>query len=232
MIRYLKQLTGELKIDQYKSISCKVDLEIDQLEHDEWADSDPNYDPDNYINDIRVIGELNFDTSPIAWNDKHPVKINAIGKLVVTRDDFPLMENQEVIIQSMIDKKIFTSSSHFNILITEKINEVDIVPKKIRRYFWRFFIVGKPIIDLIQIFPNNYTGVKMNKVFYCTNFRGYWPVGVSSVIVAKDKEDARSILTQQLIESSILIEDSNDFELKEINLNERKAVVLNDGAWQ
>ncbi len=214
MITYFKKMIGELKIDQYKSISCKVDLEIDQFEHDEWADSNPDYNPDNYINDIRVIGEFNFDTSPIAWNDKHPVKINANGQLLVYHRS---------------EDGLHTSK--FNVLITEKINEVDVVPKKIRRYFWRFFIVGKPIWDHIHVFPDNYTGIKMNKVFSCTNFRGYWPTTVSSLVIAKDKQEARIILIKQLEILDIPIEDSNDFVLTEINLNERKAIILNDGSF-
>lgn len=221
MITYLKQLSGNLQFGQYKSINCKVDLEIDQHEEDEWAKPDLNYNPDNYINGIRVTGEFNFDTSPIDWRTKHPVVLNAIGQLTIHQqiEDAPLHLN-------------ISSSSKFNILITEKISEIDLVPKKIKRYFWQFFIVGKPVWDNINIFPNDYIGVKMNRIFYCTNFRGYWPASVSSVIVAKDKEDARQILTTQLKLLSIPIEDSDDFILDEINLNKREAIILNNGEWQ
>jgi hypothetical protein len=211
MIQHLK-LKGDLKFGQHKCISCNVELEVDTHEDDEWAEPDPNYNPDNYIDGVRVTGEFSFDAGPIdAWRDKHPIKPNAIGELMLRDGD---------------------ESSKLNILVVERTAVVDIVPKKIKRYFWLFFVVGKPIWDSLGIFPENYRGVKMNRVFACTDFRGYWPVGVASVIVAADKREAKTLLDQKLREAGIPIEGDGDYTLTEISTDKKGATILNNGDWQ
>lgn len=209
MIQHLR-LSGDLKFGQHKGIFCAVQLQIDIHEEDDWAESDPNYNPANYIDGVRVVGEFSFDTSPIVWADKHPVKPNAIGELIVRDGE---------------------DSSKLNILITEKSGESDVVPKKIKRYFWQFFVIGKPSWDKLKIFPEKYRGINnMNRVYACTNFRGHWPVGVASVVVAIDKREARRLLTQKLQEAGISVEDKLD--LSEIDLQNKGAVILNDGDWK
>jgi hypothetical protein len=209
MIQNLR-LSGDLKFGQYKGISCNVQLQVDIHEDDEWAEPDPNYNPANYTDGVRVVGEFSFDTSPIGWNDKHPIKPNAVGELLVRDGE---------------------DSSKLNILITNKSGEADIIPKKLKRYFWQFFVIGKPSWDKLNIFPEKYRGVKnMNRVYVCTNFRGYWPVGVASVIVATDMRDARRLLNQKLQEVGISVEV--EFDLTEIDLQDKVAVILNNGDWK
>jgi len=210
MIQHLR-LSGDLKFGQYKGISCAVHLQVDIHEDDEWAEPDPNYNPANYIDGVRVTGEFYFDTSPLGWNDKHPVEPNAIGELFVRDGE---------------------ESSKLNILVTEKSGESDLIPKKLKRYFWQFFVVGKPSWDKLKIFPENYRGANMNRLYACTDFRGYWPVGVASVIVATDKREARRLLNQKLEEAGIPIESGVDFNLTEINLQDKGAVILNNGDWK
>lgn len=209
MIQNLR-LSGDLKFGQYKGISCSVQLQVDIHEDDEWAEPDPNYNPANYTDGVRVVGEFSFDTSPLGWSDKHPIKPNAVGELLVRDGE---------------------DSSKLNILVTEKSGEADIIPKKVKRYFWQFFVIGKPSWDKLKIFPENYRGVKnMNRVYACTNFRGYWPVGVASVIVATDMRDARRLLNQKLQEVGISVEV--EFDLTEIDLQDKGAVILNNGDWK
>jgi hypothetical protein len=208
MIQHL-QLPGDLKIGQHKSISCVAQLKIDIHYDDDWAEPDPNYDPSKYIDGVCIAGKFGFDTSPIGWMDKHPVKPNVVGELT-------LRDGKE--------------NSKFNILITEKSEESYVVPKKIKRYFWQFFAIGKPIWDELDIFPKDYQGLNMNRLFACTNFRGYWPVSVASVVVASDKQEAKTLLLQKLKEQNIIVEV--DLELTEISLKEKSAVLLNDGDWK
>jgi len=209
MIQHL-QLLGDLKIGQYKAIYCDVQLQIDIHEDDDWAEPDPNYNPANYVDGVRVLGEFYFDTSPIGWSDKHPVKSNAVGELTV-RDG--------------------TETSKLTILITDKSGETDIIPKQLKRYFWQFFVIGKPNWDKLKIFPENYRGINnMNRLYACTNFRGYWPVGVASVIVAADKHEARRLLNQKLQEAGIPVE--GELDLTEIDLKNKGAVILNNGDWK
>ena len=203
-------LKGDLKFGQYKTISCNVQLEVDTHEDDEWAEPDPKYNPANYIDGVRVTGEFSFDTSPLDSREKHPIKNNAIGELILRDGD---------------------ESTKLNILVVERTASVDIVPKKIKRYFWLFFVVGKPIWDKLGIFPTNWKGVNMNKIYACTDFRGYWPVSVASVIVAADKREAKSLLDQKLREAGIHVEDC-EYTLTEISIDKKGAVILNDGNWQ
>ena len=213
MIQHLN-LSGDLKFGKHKTISCAIQLEVDVHEDDDWGKPDPTYNPANYVDGVRVTGELSFDAGPIDSLDKHPVRPNALGELIL-RDVFP-----------------GDDSTKLNILVVEKTGCVDIIPKKVKRYFWLFFAVGKPIWDKLDIFPNNYRGVTMNRIFACTNFRGYWPVSVASVIVASDKAEAKQLLHRKLKEAKVNIENEDDWNLSEIDIQSKGAVILNDGAWQ
>lgn len=205
MIQQLK-LPGDLKFGQHKSISCAVQLCIDT--HDMDA---PDYDPEKYYNGICVTGEFHFDTSPIGY-DKHPVKSNAIGELTI-RDG--------------------QDNSKLNILVTEKSGESVLLEQRLKRYFWQFFVIGKPTWDQLEIFPKDYQGLsKVNRIFACTNFRGYWPVGVASVVVASDKNEARELLDKKLKEAKIPVETGGEYDLVEIPLQEKGAVILNNGDWK
>lgn len=202
---------GSLKIAQYKSISVKVQLEVDTLDDDDWAEPDPNHNPDNYIDGVRITGELSFDTSPLTGQEKHPVRQNAIGELSIRHEG---------------------DSSRFNILLVERTGVVDLDDnKRVKRYFWLFFAIGKPMSDGLELFPTNYRGRNMNRIFVCTNFRGYWPVGVASLVIAKDKREAKKLLDQKLRDAGIPIEGDGDYTLTEINIDSPGAVILNDGKF-
>jgi len=209
MLSYLL-LDGELKIGQYKTIYCTVQLKIAVIEDDDWAKEQVAIDYSQFIDGVRVTGELSFDTSPIEWRDKHPVKKSTIGELLLSDGD---------------------ETTKINILLLDKSGEVDILHKQIKRYFWQFFAIGKPAWDKIKIFPDNYRGKTMNRIYSCTDFRGYWPVGVSSVIVASDKKEAKKMLDFSLREAGIPLEGDGDYTLNEIDIQKKSVVILNDGKY-
>lgn len=208
MLQHLT-LNGDLKIGQYKTIFCKVQLEIAVVEDDDWADDIP-IDYSQFVDGVRVIGELSFDTSPIEWRDKHPVKKSVTAELMLNDGD---------------------NTTKINILLIEQSGAVDILPRQIKRYFWQFFAIGKPAWDKIGIFPANYRGRTMNRVYSCTDFRGYWPVGVSSVIVATDKKEAKRMLNAKLREAGIPMEGDGNYTLTEIDIQAKGVVILNDGKY-
>lgn len=152
---------------------------------------------------VKATGELSYECFP---TDDHPLSLNAVGEL------------------TLVDSKDSSLSTKCNILIVEKSNSVDIIPKKIRRYFWQFYIVGKPVWDKLQVFENKI----MNRVFTCTNFRGHYSAPVASVIVAPTIQDARQILIEKMKECKIPLEDY--YELKEIDLYTQSVDVLIDGS--
>lgn len=210
MLRHLV-LDGDLKIGQYKTISCKVQLEIAVVEEeDEWAEDEIPVDYSQFVDGVRVVGELSFDTSPIEWRDKHPVKKSTTGTLL-------LRDGEE--------------TTKINILFIEQSGVTDILPRQIKRYFWQFFAIGKPAWDKIKIFPENYRGRTMNRIYSCTDFRGYWPVGVASVIVATDKREAKRMLDAKLREAGIPIEGDGNYTLTEIDIQAKGVVILNDGKY-
>lgn len=207
MLQRLK-LDGDLKIGQHKTINCAVQLEIEILEYDEWADQTIPIDYSNFIDGVRILGELSFDIPPLYYNDKHPVRKSVMADLILRDDDV---------------------TTRINILFLEKSGESVLLKGRIHRYFWQFYAIGKPAWDKIGIFPSNYRGKNMNRFYSCVDFRGYWPVGVASVIVAHDEREALSLLKKQLKDLGIPIEGDGKFKLKEIDIQTKGAVILIDG---
>lgn len=203
-------LNGELKIGQHKSISCNVQLEVATLEDDEWADQTIPVDRDGFIDGVRVIGELSFDASPIFDSRDHPIQKGVLGELT-------LQEIEE--------------STKITVLFLEKSGVSDVVPKHIKRYFWQFAAVGKPFWDKIGIFPKNYRGKNMNRIYTCTDFGGPWP-GFSAIVVATDKVEAKRLLDAKFAEQKILAQGPTGdgrYTLVEVDIQEKGAVVLCDG---
>jgi hypothetical protein len=206
-------LDGHLKIGLHKTIFCKVKFEIETIDlNDDWAELDPNINLNDYIDGVRAKGEFHFETSPINDCRDHPVAKNTLAELL-------LYDEEE--------------STKLNIFIVENISSVDVVPKKIKRYLWSFLPVGKPFFDKLNIFPKNYQGVKskkksMNQIYSCTKFRAEWPVEVASIIIAQSKAEAKVLLNQKLREFGI-ISELDDYELTEIDIDQKGAIILNSG---
>jgi hypothetical protein len=206
---------GYLNIGQHKSISVTCNLSVEVIEDDEWGET-PEYNQAEYLNGVRIEGDLYFDAPPIQtyYQDgrwvKHPVQKNVIATL-------SLHQGEE--------------SSRFNIILIDKVSEIHIIPKKLVRYFWTFFPIGNPLSDKLGIFPEQYRwNNQMNRVYYCTNFRGaVWPHEVASIVVAPDKKKARQLLDAELKLLGIQIEGGEMYTLTEIDTTKEKAMVLSRG---
>lgn len=197
---------GHLKLGQYKIIDCEVFLVISEIKEDKWLEKSEEINFDEFVDGLKITGCLYFDTSPIFDND-HPVQRRTIGEL------------------SLIDYD--ENSSLFNIYLIECSKKENIIDSHLKRYFWDFLPIGKPVRDKIGIFPQNYRGKKeMNRVFSCVNFRGnYWDENVASVIVASDKTEARKILEEKLKSLKVPL-TGEDFILNEIDLDVKFAYIL------
>src|SRR5581483_4184749 len=136
-----------LNIGQHKTIDSSIHLEIKTRVEDEYADPDPNDKPEDYTDGVRATGELSFDSWPVDL--KHPVKTNAIGQLTV--HDGP-------------------DTSRFNVMFVQKNGEQTLMKDesrnivKLKRYYWLVYVIGRPITDGAEIFPEWYRGKLVNKV--------------------------------------------------------------------
>jgi hypothetical protein len=68
----------------------------------------------------------------------------------------------------------------------------------------------------------------MMKVYTCTDHDGHW-IGVASVVVAPSEEIARRLLLVELQQHGL--KGSAPFTLREINITEQRAFVLQDGDY-
>lgn len=198
-----------LNIGQHKTIDTDVQLEVATWEDDDYADPDPNDKPENYIDGVRSQGELSFDAYPLGWNS-HPVKKNAVGQLTI-RDG--------------------NDTTKLNVVFIQQNGEQTVIKDRIKRYFWLFFVIGKPISDGLELFPYWQRGQNVNKLFTCTDFRGIWPVGVSSLVIARDQVQAKKLLVEALQNAGINQPEVNDLTLQEVDLKRSHALVLNKGDY-
>lgn len=206
-----------LKIGQYKSIALhQVELEVAVYDDDPYADTVE--DPSQYIDGLRISGEFSFDRHPITSQDNHPIKPNVTGDLTLNYEG---------------------DTTKFTILILEKTNEIDhsqftnLEKRQQRRYYWSFYGIGKPFSDKIGLFPTDYTGKRKShpapqRVFTCTDFRGFHWSGVSSLIVAANQKQAKESLIAELKRRGLYEEDVQ-LTISEVNIRHPGAIILNDG---
>ncbi len=69
------------------------------------------------------------------------------------------------------------------------------------------------------------------KVYICTNHDSHYPVGCASVVVAKDKKQARKLLDETLHEDGLKTSKDYDYILTELPTDEARAVILNNGEY-
>lgn len=71
----------------------------------------------------------------------------------------------------------------------------------------------------------------MNKIFICNEFKGFYPVGVSALIIAPNKKMAYDLLITEL--KSIGLEQDNLIatDLTEIHNTVKRAYIINDGDY-
>jgi hypothetical protein len=66
-------------------------------------------------------------------------------------------------------------------------------------------------------------------VYVCTDHDGHWAVGVASVVVAENEEQARTLLVAELATHGL--KQVDPFTLRRIATDAPKAFVLNDGDY-
>ena len=67
------------------------------------------------------------------------------------------------------------------------------------------------------------------KVFTCTNFEGFYPVGTAAVVVAENVTEADMLLRNKL--NSIGLQQDDELILEELSLNSSVVVILRDGNY-
>jgi len=65
------------------------------------------------------------------------------------------------------------------------------------------------------------------RVFYSTDFKGYWAVGTAAVGVAETVDEAAGLLAEELASRGLY----GGFTVKEIQLDSKKALILCDGNY-
>lgn len=69
------------------------------------------------------------------------------------------------------------------------------------------------------------------KLFTCIDHDGHWPVGVASIIVARNETEAKKLLDEVLHEDGLETFEKKPYTLQEIDLNKPKAVLLHSGEY-
>ena len=191
---------ADLVVGARASASVKVSLEVATPDDDEWAEEDT----EEYHNGMRVCGELQID---IPFNNTY-IRPLTEGILTVKNDD---------------------DSSRFPIIFIEMTGIVPVIPNKIKRYFWLFACLKRPLSDGLELFPESARREPL-KVYTVKNFNGCWPLGVTCVVVAKDRKEARRLLNQQLDNAGILKGQDKPYDLDELDVTTPQAIVLHDGS--
>lgn len=68
------------------------------------------------------------------------------------------------------------------------------------------------------------------KVWITTEFKGFYPVGTSAVVVAESAESAATILNKELIDVG-LPKSAEPRHFKRLPTNKPVAIILNDGDY-
>ena len=69
------------------------------------------------------------------------------------------------------------------------------------------------------------------RVYTCTDHDGHWPVGVASVIVARDKRHARRLLNKALAKDGLAGFGELSYTLQALDLGTAAATILNNGNY-
>lgn len=67
------------------------------------------------------------------------------------------------------------------------------------------------------------------RVFVCADHEGHYPVGVASVVVAPNHDEAKALLIAELKQHGLV--SDGGFTLDEIDISAPTAVVLRDGDY-
>lgn len=69
------------------------------------------------------------------------------------------------------------------------------------------------------------------RLFICTDHDDHWPVGVASVVVARDEDEARRLLDQELMGRGLRPHARKAYTFREVDLSAPVAIVMCDGNY-
>ncbi len=200
---------ADLTVGARSAVKVKVSLEVATPDDDEWAEEDK----EEYINGMKVCGELQID---IPFGNTF-IKPLSEGILRVTNDGessrFPI---------------VFIENAGTAPVLTGPVGRYAMNANKVTRYFWLFVCLKKPLSDELELFPD-FMRREPLKVYTVKNFNGCWPLGVTCVVVAKDRKEGRRLLDQQLDNAGILKGERKDYDMDELDITTPQAIVLHDG---
>ena len=65
-------------------------------------------------------------------------------------------------------------------------------------------------------------------IYTCNDDYGIWPAGAASIVIAKNKKIAKTLLDVALTNRSIAI---NDYTLTKVDIAKQQAIILCDGDY-
>lgn len=68
------------------------------------------------------------------------------------------------------------------------------------------------------------------RVYYCTNFDGYWPVGTAAIVVAKSPHKA-ALLLESTLEGISLGQSIDEKDMHLVGTKEENVLILRDGNY-
>ena len=71
----------------------------------------------------------------------------------------------------------------------------------------------------------------MLKIYTNNNFTGHWSVGTSAVVIAESPEEATEMLNKELKDGHHLDGDAEVEDMRELVIDRKKVVVLNNGDY-
>ena len=81
-----------------------------------------------------------------------------------------------------------------------------------------------------MVISPNAKGKEM-KVYTCKDHDAHWPVGVASVIIANNEEEAKQLLDLALIEQGLGGFDDEPYTLEEMDITEPGVEMLCNGSY-
>lgn len=180
---------GNLILPSEKTLYVNVEMFVETIDDDPFKEI---INPKEFVNGVKITGEISFEQTVDCKNKLLP---NTTAYLKILDGD---------------------KGSSFNILLTEQTGESDILPKKLKRYFWSFLPIGDPEYDKLEIFPVQYKRPnKINRIYYLSGYEK------TILIVAQNKKEAYN-----LILNSDLDQQYNILNLQELDTNNSGIKVL------
>jgi hypothetical protein len=66
------------------------------------------------------------------------------------------------------------------------------------------------------------------KVFYSTDFEGFYPVGTAAIVIASNEEEARTLLDAEIKKHGL---PDTDYTLHKVSKGRAKALIIVDGNY-